>query len=100
MDYKGPIAGSYYVHVAIDAFSKFASVDITKSTSGEILLPILDKLWSTHGVCTEIITDNGPPYSSDDFARYCRKLDINHNPTAPQHPQGNGMAENFMKKIT
>ena len=96
MDYKGPI---YYVHVAIDAFSKFASVDITKSTSGEILLPILDKLWSTHGVCEQIITDNGPPYSSTDFTKYCKRMGIHHNPTAPQHPQGNGLAENFMKKI-
>ena len=100
MDYKGPIAGSYYVHVVIDAFSKFVSVDLTKTNSGEILLPILDKLWSTHRVCTQIVTDNGPPYSSEDFARYCRKMDINHNPTVPLHPQGNGLAENFMKKIT
>ena len=23
---------------------------------------ILDKLWATRGVCTEIISDNGPPY--------------------------------------
>ena len=83
MDYKGPISGSYYVHVAIDAFSKFASVDITKSTSGEILLPILDKLWSTHGVCEQIITDNGPPYSSTDFTKYCKRMGIHHNPTAP-----------------
>ena len=99
MDYKGPINGSYYIHVAIDAFTKFVSVEVTKSTSGEILLPILEKIWATHGVCTEIISDNGPPNSSSEFARYCKKMDIHHNPMAPQHPQGNGLAENFMKKI-
>ena len=76
MDYKGPINGSYYIHVAINAFTKFVSVEVTKSTSGEILLPILDKLWATHGVCTEIISDNSPPYSSSEFARYCKKMDI------------------------
>ena len=121
MDYKGPINGSYYIHVAIDAFTKFVSVEVTKSTSGEILLPILDKLWATHGVCTEIISDNGPPYRYSGihtiknkgtgwtdyrqknaplflFVLFFKK-DIHHNPMAPQHPQGNGLAENFMKKI-
>ena len=99
MDYKGPIANKYYVHVSIDALTRFATVDITTSTSADTLLPILDKMWATHGTCDQIITDNGPPYASSEFSRYCKRMGIQHNPTAPQHPEGNGLAENFMKKI-
>ena len=99
LDYKGPIGNKYYVHVAIDEFSRFVDVDITTSTSGEKLLPILDKLWASQGTCNTLVTDNGPPYNSQEFAAYCRKMGIKHKPVTPLHPQANGIAENFMKKI-
>ena len=36
-DFKGPVAGSWYLHVIIDQYSKYPVVHIVKSTSWEDL---------------------------------------------------------------
>ena len=63
-DFKGPIAGDYYLHLIIDQYSKYPEVDIVKSTSFAKLKPILNRVFATHGIPEELTSDNGPPYDS------------------------------------
>ena len=55
------------VHIVVDAYSRFADVEVTRSTTGEELMPKLDKLWVTYGIMSKLVSDNGPPYKSDEF---------------------------------
>ena len=96
-DYKGPIGGKYYMHVLIDQYSKFPEVDITSSTSFRKLEPILDRVFSTHGIPEELTSDNGSPYFSHDMKQYAKKMGIKLTPVSPYDPQSNGFAENFVK---
>ena len=57
----------------------------------------LDKIFSTHGIPDKMISDNGPPFNGDDFARSI--LGIEWNPSTPLWPQGNTQAESFMKPL-
>ena len=98
-DYKGSVGGQYHIHVAIDGYSRFAEVDIVDSTTGAELMPKLDKIWATHGVPAMLISDNGPPYQSHEFAKYCKKMGIKHRPITETHPQSNAVAERFMKRL-
>ena len=99
MDYKGPVGGEYYFHLVYDAYSRFVDIEVMNSTKGIELHPTLDKVWATHGYCHTLVSDNGPPYNSHEFKRYCRKRDIRHRPATQLHPQGNAMAERMVKKI-
>ena len=98
-DFKGPIAGKYYVHAIIDQFSKYPEVDIVTSTSFKKLRPVLDRVFSTHGVPENMTSDNGPPYFSEDLKVYARHMGFNLTPVTPEDPQSNGFAENFVKNI-
>ena len=49
-DFKGPIGGSYNLHIVIDQFSKYPEVDILKSTSFKKLRPVLERIFATHGI--------------------------------------------------
>ena len=98
-DYKGKIGGQFYLHVCIDGYSRFAEVDITKSTGGEELMPKLDRIWATHGIPQKLITDNGPPYRSHEFERYCKRMGIEHIPITETHSQSNAIAERFMRRL-
>ena len=66
-DFKGPIGQSYYLHVVINQFSKYPEVDIVTSTSFSKLRPVLDRIFSTHGIPEKMTTDNGPPYDIDNM---------------------------------
>ena len=43
------------------------------------------------------MSDNGPPFSSTEFARYTTILGINHQFNTPYWPQANGEIERFNK---
>ena len=96
-DFKGPIGGKYYLHAVIDQYSKFPEVDLVSSTSFNKLKPILDRIFSTHGIPESLATDNGPPYSSHEIAEYAKEMGFKLSPVSPEDLQCNGFAENFVK---
>ena len=98
-DFKGPIAGKYYLHVIIDQYSKFPEVDIWTSTSFEKLRPILDRVFSTHGIPETVSSDNGPPFPSHDLEQYAKHMGFRLTPVPPDDPQSNGLVENFIKSL-
>ena len=98
-DFKGPIGGQYYLHVVIDQYSKYPEVDVLKSTSFKKLRPVLDRIFSGHGIPETVTCDNGPPYSGYEMGRYAQEMGFELTPVSPEDPQGNGFAENFVKLL-
>lgn len=100
-DYKGHIGGTrgYYFHVLVDTYSKWPEVAVTSSTRFEKLFLVLDGSFSTHGIPSKVIHDNGPPYNSEEWRKYARKVGFSTSPCTPEHPQGNGCAEKMMASI-
>ena len=96
-DFKGPIAGKYYLHVLIDQYSKYPEVDIVKSTSFERLEPCFSRIFATHGIPEEITSDNGSPYFADEMSNFAKKMGFRHHRVTPEDPQSNGFAESFVK---
>ena len=52
-----------YCLVVIDEYSRFPVVELVKSTSARSVIPVLDKIFATHGFPETLKTDNGPPLS-------------------------------------
>ena len=52
--------------------------------------------FARHGI-TDMITDNGPQYSSDQFAASTREWESHHTTSSPLHSQSNGKAESAIK---
>ena len=52
--------------------------------------------FARHGIA-DMITDNGPQYSSDQFAAFTREWEFQHTTSSPLHSQSNGKAESAVK---
>ena len=101
MDFCGPFPTGEYVFVAIDAYSCFPEVEIVRSTSAAtIILPKIDKIFTTHGIPTIVKSDNGPPFTSNEIKQFMEENGIQHYKITPLWPQVNSEAENFMKPMT
>jgi transposase InsO family protein len=91
------------VHVAIDDHSRLAYAEELPDQSPATTAGFLRRAWrfyAAHGITVErILTDNGSPYLSHEFALACEELGIGHRRTRPYRPQTNGKAERMVRTL-
>ena len=66
-------------------------------TSTARTISVLRKLFATHGIPEQIVTDNGPQFTSEDFANFVKSNGIQHSLSSPYHPASNSEAERFVR---
>lgn len=98
-DFGGPYPSGDYCLVVMDEFSRFPIVEIIKSTSSRTVIPVLDKIFSVHGMPEVLKTDNGPPFQSYEFKKFMEYCGIRHRKITPLWPRANAQAESFMKPL-
>ena len=98
-DFTGPFANGKYLLVVIDEYSRYPVVEPVRSTSAQSTIRKLDEMFALFGIPLILKTDNGPPFQSEEFRRFCRTLGIKHRRITPLHPQANGTAERFMRTL-
>ena len=92
IDYAGPINGLMFL-VVVDAHSKWMEVHTTKQANSKNTITILQSIFTTHGLPELLVSDNGTPFTSQEFHSFTKALGIRHNTSAPYHPATNGLAE-------
>lgn len=94
-------AGWEVAHVAIDDHSRVGFVQVRpdeKKLSAVEFLKAAVRHYQALGVTIKrLLTDNGPAYRSQLFARTCQALGIKHSFTRYYRPQTNGKAERFIQ---
>jgi hypothetical protein len=98
-DLFGPLPTGEYLVLVQCLQSRFPEVAITHSTSAAAVIPAIDKILAAYGTPEELGSDNGPPFNSQEFTRFARKLGFRHRKVTPLAPWANGTAERFMKSL-
>lgn len=88
--------GKRYI-VIIDAFSKWPEVKQLTSTTAKSTSSAFSEVFAQNGLPEVLVTDNGPPFQSQEFRNFLQANGIRHVLTPPYHPQSNGLAENFVR---
>ena len=57
----------------------------------------LKKRFATHGIPDTFHSDNGPPFSSNEFSAFAVMYEFKHVTSSPEYPQSNGKVENAVK---
>ena len=89
--------GNSYVLIR-DYFSKFPFLYRAK-TSFWSLRDRLINLFSIEGYPDEIVSDNGPPFQSKEFAKFLSGLGIKHTTSSPGYPHSNGFIERHIQMV-
>lgn len=99
VDFCGPIPTGEYLLVLIDEFSRYPVVHVTRSTSADTIMPLLDQTFAIFGYPETIKTDNGPPFQSAQWKNFLTDRGIKHRRITPLWPQANAQAESFNKPL-
>ncbi|XP_023806683.1 uncharacterized protein K02A2.6-like [Oryzias latipes] len=90
--------GKSYV-VVTDYFSNYPEVGVLQSTSSKAVISFLKCVFARHGVPCELFSDNGPQFSSSEFADFAKDWGFRHITSSPNYPKSNGLAESSVKTV-
>ena len=79
--------------IVVDYFSGFISVTRLTSTTSSAVICVLDELFTTHGIPSTLVSDNGPQFSAAKFAEFARQSGFYHRTSSPKFAQSNDEAE-------
>ena len=98
VDLFGPMPSSNHVIVVQDLASKFPVAKLVSSTGANKVLPALADIYENFGHPHKQISDNGPPFNSQQMDRFAEQRNITLQKIPPLHPSSNP-AETFMRPL-
>ena len=96
MDYFN-FNGNSYVLIC-DYFSKFPFLYRAKTSFWSLRDHLID-LFSIEGYPDEIVSDNGAPFHSKEFAKFLSGLGIKYSTSSPKYLRSNGFIEHHIQTV-
>ena len=98
VDFAGPVQGKMLM-VVIDAHSKWPGIFVMESTTAEATVSTLRSLFARTGLPDQIVSDNGPQFTSEAFRKFTSANGVKHAMGAPYHPSTNGQVERLVQSF-
>ena len=76
-----------------------AEVHVMGSTTSSKTISVLRDVFARFGLPRQIVSDNGPQFTSSEFNEFLTSNGVKHITTSPYHPSSNGAAERFVQTI-
>ena len=96
VDFAGPFMGKMFF-IIIDAHSKWPEVITMSATTAKHTIDALRSVFAHFGLPEQLVSDNGPQFTSEEFAQFMRDCGTKHIRCSPYHPSSNGLAERFVQ---
>ncbi|CAG9088221.1 unnamed protein product [Plutella xylostella] len=91
--------GKKYFLIVVDYFSNFIEVSPLTNIGSKAVIAALKDQFARHGIPSELISDNGPAYSSHEFRAFCQEWGVTHVTTSPNYAQANGLSERAVRTV-
>ena len=96
VDFAGPFCAKMWL-IVVDARTKWPEVIPMETITTTKTVQALRAMFAHWGLPEQIVSDNGPQFTSEEFKQFCGLNGIRHVLVAPYHPRSNGEAERFVK---
>ena len=90
--------GAHYLP-SVDYYSKWIEIAKLCNLNSNNVICHLKSQFAKYGIPDELISDNGPQYSSLAFKEFSNNYGFVHTTSSPKYPQANGEAERAVQTI-
>ena len=98
VDFAGPLFSKTYLLV-VDSYSKWPEIWEVSSTFTTATIKVLRHIFSVFGLPKQLVSDNGPQCTSNEFAIFLCSNNIKHFRSAPFHQATNGAVERLVQTL-
>lgn len=85
--------------IFVDAYTKWVEVFVMKVTDAKHTIDALRGVFTRFGDPKLIVSDNGPPFNSQEFKSYFTSRSVTVANSPPRHPPSNGEAERWVGTV-
>ena len=85
--------------LVIDYFSRYVEVAKLSHTTSPDVIVHLQSMFARHGIPEQLISENGPQFSSTSFSKFAEDYGFTHILTSPRYPQANGEVERAVQTV-
>ena len=96
IDFAGPFLSSMFM-IIVDLYTKWLEVFCMSQITTQATVTRFKRLFASYGLPEQIVTDNAPTFTSEEFQTFVTQNGILHTTSAPGHRAKNGMAERYVK---
>uniref|UniRef100_H3ATK4 Integrase catalytic domain-containing protein n=1 Tax=Latimeria chalumnae TaxID=7897 RepID=H3ATK4_LATCH len=89
----------HYFFVVVDSHSKWLEVILMSTITTAKTIEVLQNLFASYGLPEEVVTNNGPQFTSVEFQQFLNFNGIKHTRVSPYHPASNGAAERCVQTL-
>ena len=72
--------------LTVDYYSRFAEVQKLNSTTSSRVITHLKSIFARFGIPAEMVSDNGPQFSSQEIKEFSENYGFKHIKTSPHYP--------------
>jgi hypothetical protein len=99
IDFFGPMPTGEHVLVVQDLCTKYPVASLMRrGTTAKQTIEVMDRIFTNFGRPLRYRSDNGPPFSSEEFQRYMEEIGIERDLSYVYRPQSNPV-ETWMKPL-
>lgn len=83
--------------IVVDYYSRYFEVKQLPDLKSTTVISRIKAIYARWGVSEKLVSDNGPCYSSQEFANFASEWDFLHVTSSPHFHQSNGLAEKYVQ---
>lgn len=72
---------------------------VSNRTTADDVIVHTKSIFARHGITEIVVSDNGPQYSSEAFAKFTHEYQFEHVTSSPYHPQSNREAKRAVQTV-
>jgi len=92
------LKGSVYLLI-IDYYSRYIETAKLSNESSNEVIHHTKSIFARHGIPQEVVSDNGPQYSSLEHKKFANEYGFLHTTSSQKFPQSNGKAERAVRTV-
>ena len=86
--------------VTIDYYSNYWEVDRLPDTKASTAILKLKSHFARYGIPDQVVSDNGPQFTSKEFATFAKTWDFEYLTSSPGNSKANGKAESGERQLS
>ena len=85
--------------IVVDYTTNYFDTSFLPDTESKTVVKHTKNIFAKYGIPKKTFSENGPEFASRRYKQFCKKNDISHDTSSPEHSNSNGLVERTIQTV-